>query len=77
MKTKEERVKETVMILKKLQEVGIPATDPGYKLIQKHMTEWVSSGEPKSVVVPLMRYGRDAYLTLPETEVASCRLKAV
>jgi hypothetical protein len=78
-KTKEARVSETVVILKKLLEVGIPATDAGYKLIKTHMSKWVHDGEALSTTVPLMRYGRDAHLELPATagEVASCRLKVV
>jgi hypothetical protein len=77
-KTKESRVSETVVILKKLGEVGIPVTDPGYQLIKKHMSKWVHDGEALNVTVPLMRYGRDAILVLPAKDgVASCRLKAV
>ena len=77
-KTKESRVKETITILKKLQDVGIPVTDAGYKEIQTHMSKWVHDGEATTVTVPLMRYGRDAILVLPATgsDVASCRLKA-
>ena len=78
-KTKESRVSETVTILKKLLDVGIPATDAGYKLIKTHMSKWVHDGEALSTTVPLMRYGRDAILVLPakEGEVANCRLKVV
>ena len=78
-KSKESRVSETVMILKKLVEVGIPTTDIGYQMIKKHMSKWVHDGEALTTVVPLMRYGRDAYIVLPakEGEVATCRLKVV
>lgn len=78
-KTKESRVSETVVLLKKLAEVGIPATDAGYQIIKKYMSKWVHDGEALNITVPLMRYGRDAILILPATagEVASCRLKAV
>jgi hypothetical protein len=78
-KTKESRLSETIVILKKLLEVGIPATDAGYKIIKAHMSKWVEDGEAVNTTVPLMRYGRDAILVLPATaeEVASCRLKAV
>jgi hypothetical protein len=78
-KTKESRLSETIVILKKLLEVGVPATDAGYKLIKAHMSKWVEDGEAVNTTVPLMRYGRDAILVLPATaeEVASCRLKAV
>lgn len=78
-KTKESRVSETIVILKKLLEVGVPATDAGYKIIKAHMSKWVEDGEALNTTVPLMRYGRDAILVLPATaeEVASCRLKVV
>jgi hypothetical protein len=78
-KTKESRLSETIVILKKLLEVGIPATDAGYKIIKAHMSKWVEDGEAVNTTVPLMRYGRDAILVLPAKaeEVASCRLRAV
>ena len=78
-KAKESRVSETVMILKKLQEVGIHVADAGYLLIKGHMSKWVHDGEALTITVPLMRYGRDAYLVLPAMhgEVATCRLAVV
>ncbi len=64
-KPKAERLSETITILKKLQEVGIPETDPGYKEVKAAMTNWVQTGEPASLKVDFLRHGRRGELTLP------------
>ena len=64
-KTKEERVRETVTILKKLQEVGIADSDPGYKQVKELMTAWVATGEAASHTIDFYRAGRRGELVLP------------
>lgn len=64
-KTKGDRLKETVRLLKELQRVGISTLNPGYKEIQRLMTEWVKDGVAVTTVVELVRYGRQADITLP------------
>ena len=66
VKSKAERLRDTVMILKKLQKVGIPKTNPGYQDIQAAMTEWVNSTEAFTHTIPIARFGRDAELVLPK-----------
>jgi hypothetical protein len=66
VKSRPERLKDTIMILKKLQRVGIPKTNTGYQEIQRLMTEWVNSTEAFTHTVPIMRFGRDADLILPD-----------
>lgn len=78
-KTKEDRVKETVTILRKLQEVGIADTDPGYKQVKELMTAWVATGEASSHTVDFYRAGRRGELTLPRRadRAAGLALKAL
>ena len=77
-KSKEDRVKETITILKKLKELGIAETEPGYVLTKQHMSKWVHDGEAASYSVEFPRYGRRAELVLPRRadRAASLALKA-
>jgi hypothetical protein len=77
VKSKAERLRDTVMILKKLQKVGIPKTNPGYQDIQTAMTEWVNSTEAATHTILLARFGREADLILPKDSgiTATCNLR--
>jgi hypothetical protein len=76
-KTKAERVKETVRLVKELQRVGFKPTDPGYKELYAVLTKWVNDGEAAFAEIPFMRHGRDAEINLPKTadKAATIRLK--
>jgi hypothetical protein len=76
-KTKEERVKEGINLLMKLKEVGISPTDPSYREVQEHISDWVKTGDPWIGKVEFYRYGRIAEILLPRkaTAVASLALK--
>jgi len=76
-KTKEDRLKETIRLLKELQRVGIHETDPGYKEIQGLMTKWVADGAFAKASVDFIRYERRAEVELPKhaDKAASIRLK--
>jgi hypothetical protein len=78
-KTKGDRLKETVRLLKELQRVGIWVNDPGYKEIQRLMTVWVNDGVALTTVVELVKYGRQADLALPSKadRAASINLRVV
>jgi hypothetical protein len=78
-KPKEERVRETITILKKLQEVGIADTDPGYVDIKARMSEWVKTGEASAATVEFPRHGRRGELVLPRRadRAATLSLKVV
>jgi len=78
-KTKADRLKETVRLLKELQRVGIRTNDPGYKEIQRLMTVWVNDGVALATVVELVKYGRQADLALPSkaSSAASINLRVV
>ena len=64
-KTKGERVKEAVTLLKKLQEVGIHTEDSGYKQTKNALDSWISDGAEITEKIEFMRYGRIGHLTLP------------
>lgn len=72
-------MKETITLLKKLQEVGIPTIDSGYKEIQARMTAWVNTGEPETFSIAFARVDRRAEVVLPRRadRAASISLKAL
>jgi len=65
LKTKEERVKEGITLLKRLHNVGIPKFNFGIQTIQARISEWASSGTAVKEVIAIPNYDRDAHLTLP------------
>ena len=79
LKTKEDRVKEGIRLLKRLKETGVPTLNPGFKQIQEAISVWVVNGEAYTATIPIVRYDRDAVLTLPAeaTQTAQIVLKKV
>lgn len=79
LKTKEERLRETITILKKLQEVGIPDTDPGYVETKEKLSTWVKDGEATQYTIVFARYSRRGTLVLPRRAgvAASFLLKTI
>ena len=78
-KTKEERLKEGLTMIKKLKQVGISSEDFGSKNIQKAVSEWVNTGEAFKGVIPFAKYDRDAHIVLPKfaNETATIVLKVI
>lgn len=74
-KTKADRLKETVRLLRELQRVGIRTNDPGYKEVQRLMTVWVNDGVALTTVVEFFRYGRQADVVLPARADRSASIK--
>ena len=76
LKPKEERLKETITILKKLKEIGIPSDHHFYNEIKERMSEWVNDGEALEETIDFVSHW--AELNLPEKKgrVASLNLKA-
>jgi hypothetical protein len=74
-----DRVKETVTILKKLQEVGIAPTEPGYVQVKNHMDDWIKNGGRHTHEIHFPRYGRVGELVLPSRagRTATLSLKMV
>jgi hypothetical protein len=78
-KPKEERLRETITLLKKLQEVGISETDEGYLDAKAKLTAWVADGEAAQYTIVFARYSRRGELVLPRRAgvAASFTLKAI
>lgn len=73
-KTKEERVKETITILKQLLDIGISQKDPSYKEIKSRFDDWIQTGDPWSGSIHLARYGRKAEIELPRSGLVAASL---
>ncbi len=77
-KPKEDRVKESIEILKKLKEIGVTEREPGYILTKQKFTEWINTGEAWSGDIDFPLLQRKAEIVLPARadRVASLLLKA-
>ena len=77
-KPKSERVQEAVQILKKMKEIGIVVTDPGYIETKSVLDTWIADGVERKAEIFFRRYGRIGHMKLPayKPAVASYMLKA-
>lgn len=78
-KTKEDRVKETIRLLKELGRVGFAPVDKGYNEVKDILRTWVNDGEALETEVEFPRYNRLAKISLPksDTKAADIVLKAI
>ena len=76
-KTKAERVQEAVTLLKKLQELGIVVSDPGYKQAKAFLDTWIKDGEEAIHEFWFARYGRKAVIDLPKRVERAATLKLI
>lgn len=60
-----ERIKESMAILQKLQELGIHPTDPSYKELSGRFNDWIKGGEAWVGNVDFYRWNRRAKVLLP------------
>jgi hypothetical protein len=65
-KTKEDRLKEGVSLLKQLKENGVRETGNGFQELKQKISDWVDSGEPWDGTIPFDEYGREAVISLPK-----------
>jgi hypothetical protein len=65
LKSKADRVKESITILQKLKELGIPPSEPGYRITKEHLDTWIAGGDQWSGRVDFPRFQRRAELNLP------------
>lgn len=65
LKSKMDRVKESITILKKLKELGIPVTEPGYYQTKERLDEWIAGGDLWEGRIDFPRFQRRAELLLP------------
>lgn len=79
MKAKDQRLKEAINLLKKIQELpnefGLFGQDATYLAIKSAISSWVEDGSPKTLIAPMYRVGRNAELVLNDDKVASLALK--
>lgn len=64
-KPKEDRVKETVTILRSLRELGIPLNSPEVMELRSHLDSYVNDGIVWSGTISFQRFGRMADVNLP------------
>jgi len=78
-KSKADRLKETIRLLKELQRVGIGERHEGYFEIKTLLSKWVQDGEKAVATIELRNHGRVAEITLPKRadKAASIHLRAV
>lgn len=78
-KSKEDRLKETLRLLKELERVGFSEIDIGYRQTKAILSQWVKDGEAVEAEVEFARYNRVAKISLPKTDerAGGITLKAV
>lgn len=75
LKSKAERLKETITLLKKLPEVGVARESYPYSQVQELMTEWVNGGGFKKEVIDFESHTGTLTLPVIEGMVSSLDLK--
>ena len=75
VKPKAERLKETITLLKKLPQVGIPVESYQYSQVQDLMTVWVKDGPAVSERIDFGTHWGDLTLPVQEGKVSSLDLK--
>ena len=78
-KTKADRLKETIRLLKELGKIGYSELDIGYNELKKLMTDWVGDGEKRDAEINFPKQNRVAIVSLPKREdkAATIRMKVV
>jgi hypothetical protein len=66
VKTKEDRLKEGVNLLKQLQGGGVKNMSPGYQELKGKITDWVNSEDGWEGSISFAEYGRVAEVELPK-----------
>ncbi len=65
-KPKEDRLKETIEILKNIESLGIPLDSPEVKELKDHLNAYVKDGICWSGTISFLNYGRIAEVNLPK-----------
>lgn len=80
VKSRAERLKETIHLVKQIRDLGIHETEPSYLEVKEKLNNWIKSEEKhvQEYVFDFVRYGRKATLTLPWRADKPCefRMKA-
>jgi hypothetical protein len=73
-KTKGDRVKETITILRKLMEFGIMDHTDAYLKTKEYLDEWIQTGEEAQHLIDFSKVKRTGILTLPKYENKAAEL---
>lgn len=73
-KTKEERVREGIALLRQLQDIGVDPADPQFCVLKERVSDWVKTGDPWAGKIPFPSYGRVAEVLLPRKAAATASL---
>jgi len=65
-KTKEDRLKEGLSLLKQLKEGGVRGNSLGFLVLTKQVSEWVETGAAWEGTIPFTEYGREAIVSFPK-----------
>jgi hypothetical protein len=63
-KTMAERLSDTLMILRKILDIGVEKDSSEYMTTKQHLDAWIKSGEPGVYTIPFPSHGRIAHMTL-------------
>jgi hypothetical protein len=67
-KTVVSRVKESVELIRKFNELGVVDTEPGLVQMRTQMNDWIRGGPAWQGRIEFPRYGRYADVVLPDRE---------
>ena len=65
LKPKDARVRESITLLKKFTQLGIPLTEPAVKELKNHLDEYINKGTCWKGSIDFLRFGRIADVNLP------------
>jgi hypothetical protein len=65
LKPKDARVRESITLLKKFGQLGIPLTEPAVKELKKHLDDYINNGTCWKGSIDFLRFGRIADVNLP------------
>ena len=74
LKPKSERLKETIVLLKKLPEVGVPSSSYVYEQVKDKLTAWVSDGPACDERIDFGTHWGDLNLPVKAGRVATLNL---
>jgi hypothetical protein len=74
-KPKGERLKETITLLKKLPQVGVPVESYAYSQVQELMTIWVKDGPAAFEIIDFDTHWGELTLPVKEGKVSTLELK--
>jgi len=75
LKSKGERLKETITLLKKLPQVGVPIASYPYSQVQDLMTAWVNGGPATRTVIDFQSHTGELVLPAEVGKVSSLDMK--